>query len=352
MRIVQLVVPLAFVAAAILPASVAARERCGADRLDISPPAVNFRIDNDLLGNGDQDQGYTNGAVITLVSPDLVDYTHDPCLPRLARWLNGWIDRGGRPSPDQKNMVFSVGQSLYTPTDRTRSDVIEDDRPYAAIVMTRFGYNIRRGNTLRTTQLQIGAVGPIAFGEEVQDAVHDAIGEDKFSGWDHQLRNELLLGLVHERMAKHGGRPLGGSGLQWDAIGHWGASVGNAFTHANVGGELRLGWRLPDDFGSTPVRPAGENTAPGGTSRPRRLAGHVFLTSDARWVLRDITLDGNTFVSSHRVHRRRAVAEVGYGVVLTHGRWKFALARYFRSREFETQADPPRFGSFTVSRTL
>ena len=35
-----------------------------------------------------QDQGYSNGVQLTLVSPNLVDYTDDPCLPRLVRWIN------------------------------------------------------------------------------------------------------------------------------------------------------------------------------------------------------------------------------------------------------------------------
>ena len=352
MDIVNRAIFLGLGAVFLAPTAFAARTQCGADRLGASPPAVNFRIDNDLLGSADQDQGYTNGAAITLVSPDLVDYTNDPCLPALARWLNTWIDTHPASPADQKNMVFSIEQSLYTPEDWTRSDVIEDDRPYAAILMTSFGYNIRRGNSLRTTQLSIGATGPLAFGEEVQDAVHDAIVDDKFSGWDNQLRNELLIGIVHERMAKYTGEQLGRTGLQWDVIGHWGGSLGNAFTHANAGAEIRLGWNLPDDFGSTPTRPAGENTAPGGASRPRRFSGHVFLTTDSRWVLRDITLDGNTFRSSHSVDKRSFVGEIGFGMVLSHGKWKFALARYYRSREFEGQAETPVFGSFTISRML
>ena len=78
----------------------------------------------------------------------------------------------------------------------------------------------------------------------------------------------------------------------------------------------------------------------------------MFFTFDARAVARDITLDGNTFRGSHRVDRRALVGDIGYGVALTRGKWKFALARYHRSREFEGQKQRPVFGSFTISRTL
>ena len=81
-------------------------------------------------------------------------------------------------------------------------------------------------------------------------------------------------------------------------------------------------------------------------------SAHLFLTSDVRWVLRDITLDGNTFRRSHRVDRRPLVGEIGYGIGLTRGRWKFALARYHGAREFEGQKERPVFGSFTISRML
>lgn len=54
------------------------------------PPTVNLRIDNDLFGK--QDQGYSNGVQLPLVSPNLVDYTDAPCLPRR---MNRHLDADG-----------------------------------------------------------------------------------------------------------------------------------------------------------------------------------------------------------------------------------------------------------------
>ncbi len=329
----------------------AAWAQCTDSRLQQTPPGVNFRVDNDLFGGEQQDQGYTNGAVLTLVSPNLADYTDDPCLPRLARWVNRYLDRFQPSLSDQQNMVFSLGQGLYTPTDYTRTDLIPDDRPYAAVLVTSFGYNARSDTRLRTTQLQLGVVGPAALGRQVQHAVHKFTDSQDFRGWDNQLRNEPLVGVVHERMRRWGDADANAAGWGWDAISHWGGALGNRTTHANAGMEVRWGWHLPDDFGSTPLRPAGENTAPS-HGRPSGWGWHLFATSDLRWVLRDITLDGNTFRDSHRVDKHPLVGELGYGMALMHGRWKFALARYHRSREFEGQRQSPVFGSFTISRLL
>ena len=331
-----------------------AAERCEGSTLASHPPAVNFRVDNDLFGGEHQDQGYTNGAGLSFVSPNLVDFTDDPCLPRLARWVNRHIERLQPGGYDQQNMVFAIGQALYTPRDPDRSDLILDDRPYAGVLVASFGYNARNDAHLRTTQLQLGVVGPAALGEQVQNAVHKLIESTQFQGWDNQLHNEPVFALVHERMRRWpGDDDFDSEGWGADAVTHWGGSVGTLATHGTAGLEVRLGWRLPDDFGTSPVRPAGENTAP--TRGGVRHAGwtmHVFASAEGKLVLRDITLDGNTFRDSHSVDKRMLVGDLGYGFAVTRGRWKFALARYHRSREFDGQAERPVFGSFTISRSL
>ncbi|KRG44246.1 hypothetical protein ARC78_05495 [Stenotrophomonas pictorum JCM 9942] len=342
---------LALAAFGLSAAGNASATTCTASALLEQPPALNFRVDNDLFGGAQQDQGYTNGALLTLVSPNLRDYTDDPCLPRPARWVNQYLEHLYPGRFEQQNMIFSVGQGLFTPTDHTRSDLIGDDRPYAAVLLATFGFNARHRNHLRTTQLALGMVGPSAQGKQVQDGVHGLLGDEKFRGWGHQLKDEPVFKLLHERLQRW---PAEGEahGWGWDVISHGGGALGNLATYANGGGEIRFGWKLPDDFGSSPLRPAGENTAPTRRSRAEGWSGHLFMTADARWVLRDITLDGNTFRRSHRVDKRPLVGELGYGLAVMRGKWKFALARYHRSREFEGQRQTPVFGSFTVSRTL
>ncbi|MFD0321147.1 lipid A deacylase LpxR family protein [Lysobacter gummosus] len=317
------------------------------------PPTVNLRLDNDLFGG--QDQGYSNGIQLTLVSPNLADYTDDPCIPRLARWVNRHLD-ALQPAQgfEQRNMIATFAQGIFTPTDFSRRDLIEDDRPYAAGLLMGLGYNARTGDYLQTTQLQFGIVGPSALGKQVQNAVHKALGDETFKGWDNQLHDEPVFRIVHERMHRYSAGDAHNGTWGWDAISHYGGSFGNLATYANTGAEVRFGLRLPDDFGSTPLRPAGENTAPTRhyNTGDRPFGAHLFLTSDVRWVLRDITLDGNTFRHSHSVDKRPFVGEVGYGIAVMRGRWKFALARYHRTREFDGQKQTPVFGSFTVSRAL
>lgn len=342
------------VAAVFLHGPVRADDGCAeAGARDGSRPVVNLQVDNDLFAN--QDQGYSSGVLMGLVSPNLKDYTHDHCLPAPARWLNAYLDWLQPRGFDQQNMVVRIGQAMFTPDDREPSELIEDDRPYAGLFFISLGYNAREGSHLRSTTLDLGILGPSSKAEQSQDFIHDLIGAEKFNGWDNQLRDEVVFRLAHERARRFPAEGVFGNpdGFGVDAIRHYGVSLGTLATHANAGGEFRFGWRLPDDFGTSPLRPAGENSAPNVRARYDSIwSVHGFLSVDARVVLRDITLDGNTWKDSHSVDKEPLVAEAAAGIAIRKGRWKFAFTRYFRTREFEGQQDRPSYGSFTVSAAL
>src|SRR3546814_17276949 len=78
------------------------RERGGAK---YDPPIVNLRIDNDLFGAAQQDQGYSHGFGLPLVSPNLVDYPDAPCLPPPPRWLTRPPERHPPAGPQPPNPV-------------------------------------------------------------------------------------------------------------------------------------------------------------------------------------------------------------------------------------------------------
>ena len=331
--------------------AMAASDVCGPDSAyKQAPSTISLRVDNDMFGANGQDQGYTNGVKLSWISPNLASYVDDPCLPGPARAINRyltWLQPSGF---EQQNMVMSLSHGLFTPQDHTRSDLIEDDRPYAAALLASFGFNARTGNELHATHLSLGVVGRAALGKPLQDAVHSITGSDNFKGWDHQLHNEPVFLLAHERMFRFPGSSQRND-WGWDAITHVGAGVGNLATYANVGGEIRYGFRIPDDFGSTPLRLAGENTAPSRTySKNSGWSGHLFASLNGKAVLRDITLDGNTFRSSHSVDKRPFVADIGYGLSISYDEWKLTVARYHRTREFRGQSETPVFGSVTLSR--
>lgn len=308
---------------------------------------LHVRLDNDFLGGLGQDGGYTHGFQVSVTWP--AASARASCGPALVRGLRSVLAVATPASFPDRQTLAGMGQAIFTPTRLRAAELQGNDRPYAAVLLAGIGENARRGQDLAATQLRLGVVGPSALGEQVQNGTHHIFGAARVEGWRHQLRDEPVFQWLHERLRRE--RRQGPGAWSWDAIGHAGVSLGNLFTFANVGGELRAGRSLPDDFGSDPFRPAGEHAGlPSSAGMHAGWGGHVFVSFDARAVARNLTLDGNTWQDSHRVHRRPFVADFGHGLAVTHGPWKLAFARYYRTREFDGQAVRPVIGSLVVSR--
>lgn len=307
-------------------------------------------FENDLFG--DTDQNYTNGVKLTWNSPDLTHYRDDPNLPR---WILPVVDRLPfiNESGLQRNITFSIGQKIFTPEDIASEDLVENGRPYAGWLFAGLGFHNKNPSQLDSIELQIGVVGPAALGEQVQNEVHRLRNLDLARGWDNQLKNELGIAAVYERkwrVFEHGV----GEGLGYDVITHAGASLGNVFTYANAGFEIRAGWNIPADFGTSLIRPGGDTNAPVKANDPRfnsqgGFGLHLFVLADGRAVARDIFLDGNTFLDSHSVDKEYFVLDAAAGISLVRNRFKLSYAQVFRSREFKSQKENHRFGSMSVS---
>lgn len=323
-----------------------------------APWTVNLYFENDLFA--ETDQNYTNGIRASWVSPNVDSYLNDHELPGIVGDLSELLPRFD-PSVQssekpQHNAVISVGQQIYTPQDIERYDIDPADRPYAAWLYAGVAYHSRTRNQMNTAALNLGFVGPWALGEEAQDAIHGIRGFRKFNGWDNQLKNEPGIQLIYEHKDRFSrGRIISGQ-LEYDTIVHYGGSLGNVGTYLNGGIEYRLGWQLPDDFGTSALRSGGDNSAPGindsryqRLSRQKNLGVHAFISMDGRWVLRDIFLDGNTFRDSHSVDKEPLVGEVSVGIAMLYHGWKLSFTKVHRTREFEQQPDAHSYGSITLS---
>ncbi|MEH6579407.1 MAG: lipid A deacylase LpxR family protein [Amphritea sp.] len=334
------------------------------DQSNDNPGTLSFYLENDLFA--ETDQQYTNGVRVSWVSPDISDYLNDEQLPGWVRRYNrfvtaplGLFEEGQPPAESEisRNLVITVGQQMYTPEDIDRVTVDPDDRPYAGWLYLGAGYHLKARQKMDSAIINIGMIGPASQAQEAQDFIHDLRGLETFKGWDNQLSNELGLQLVYERKYRQPVQNIAG-GLQYDIIYHGGASLGNVATYLNGGAEFRIGWHLPDDFGTSALRPGGDNSAPGkkdrrtsgsGYSLDENLGLHGFISLDGRWVLRDIFLDGNTFTDSHSVDKKPLVGDIAIGASMLVQGWKLSYARVFRTKEFDTQSSSHSYGSLSAS---
>ena len=315
-----------------------------------------FTLDNDLFANRDRD--YTSGFKAAWSSPNVRSFADDDCLPPLLQQAGKLFTRVYSPTVEQGNVTMTLGQAMYTPRDKKATELIINDRPYAGWTYLGFGYNTRSPSRLDSYEVNLGVVGPWSHAREAQRFIHRIRGFDQFEGWGNQLGNEFGAQLVFERkyrteFLQH---PDSRSGLGFDVIPHFGFSLGNVATYANAGFEVRAGWGLPDDYGTSPIRPAGDNSAPRVSDSAhqftRVLGAHVFASLDARGVARNIFLDGNTIRDSHSVSKERWVADAAVGVAANFGVYKIAYVRVFRTHEFVGQVSAPRYGAITISGPL
>lgn len=311
--------------------------------------ALDTRLDNDLIGG--QDEGYTAGIWVAFRSPLYGSLDAMRCLPEP---VHAWQHATAALEPDAvdgRQVMFSFGQALWTPGDGQRRDLIVEDRPYAAALVVSLASNARAGDRLHASVLRLGMVGPAVGGRHLQRVIHRITASEQPQGWSNQLRNEPVFQLGHERLRRRT-LAVGEGGWGSDMVTRWGGAVGTLATAASTGVEWRAGKGLRDDFGSVPLRPAGEAAAARDAAPRTGWAGHGFVSLDARWLLRDISLDGNTFRDSHSVDRRPFGLTAGYGFAVERGDWRLVIARYHRTREFDGQQRAPVFGSVTVSVRL
>lgn len=312
------------------------------------PSNLFVRLDNDLFTGTDHE--YTSGVQVGATSATVESFDDAGFAPGV-RWANEklrWLEPKGFAA---NNVTWTIGQRMYTPDDWSLEQPDPRDRPYAGLLFAGLTYNGRDRNSMRSTSLDVGIVGPSALAEQAQDFVHDALGDERFRGWDHQLNDEPVFRVLHERFRRWDIKPARKFA---DVTAHFGGSVGNLATFANAGAELRIGRSLPDNFGTASTLSYGQNSPPAhwGGGAPVRPRIHGFLAVDARVVLHDITLDGNTFRDSASVDRETFAAELALGVAAEWRGWEATLGATYRTKEYETQERESSFGTLAFRRAL
>lgn len=308
--------------------------------------AFSFYWENDVFTGTDRD--YSNGLKLAWSKPyaasaDEEKTFTDKMIARLPL-VN---------APDSRRTTFfAFGQNVYTPEDTKTSELIVDDRPYAGYLYMSVGIHADRNNRRHVWEFETGVVGPMSLAHAAQDFVHDTIDTSRGAGWEHQLDNELTIGVGHETKWRlwqiHRGDAFG-----VEFIPHLGGRFGNVDIYANAGIEFRFGWHLPNNFGTCPIRPGcdvgSESPINGKPRKKEGLGVHFFVALDGRAVLHNIFLDGNTFTESHSVDKEPFVSDFMSGVALQFKSLEVSYAYYQRSREFKAQNSDHAFGAIKIT---
>jgi lipid A 3-O-deacylase len=305
-------------------------------------PVLTVTEENDVIAR--TDRHYSQGFKIS--------YLHrDNSVPE---WLKNCAD--SFPSwgytPEAVKIGTQFGQSIYTPHDLDAPGIVTNDRPYAGWLYTGFIVQ-RRGLTdgnrpvLENFQLDLGIVGCESLAEAAQDWTHD----DPPNGWDNQLETEV--GFAFKYMRAWLFSPQRKGSRCFDFIPHVGFSLGNIDTSFRIGGTVRLGVNLPDDFGVQNVNSLA--TPEGGLSPSRensRWGFYVFGSAEGSAVAYNQFIDGNMFRSSHDVSREPLVGELEGGAVFVMNHLEIGASIVWRTEEFERQDEAHVFGSLFLKVKL
>jgi hypothetical protein len=292
-------------------------------------------LENDLFY--DTDRNYTNGVRASWLSgPD-----------RVPAWASAAARRFPLfPDVGAVRASYAIGQNMYTPEDIEIPNPPLDDRPYAGWLYGSIGLVVETGPRLDQLELTLGVIGPASLAEQTQKFIHEITNSPEPRGWDTQLKNEPGVVLTYRRSWRRFVETTA-LGNTFDITPHAGGALGNVFTNANAGLTLRLGRRLPHDYGPPRIQPS----LPGsGFFMPQgRFGWYVFAGMEGRAVARNIFLDGNTFRDSRSVDKEPLVGDLQFGLVLTWHDVRLSYTHVLRTREFETQDESDNFGAVGLS---
>ncbi len=306
-----------------------------ADEPNLEKGTFGILFENDWFAKADHN--YTNGVELnyTTAPQDTPDW-----LITTAHWLPFFSATG------DVRTRYALGQTIFTPLDKTVTNPSLLDRPYAGFLFGTFGLVGDSGTHLDQLQFTIGVVGPMSIAGETQNWVHGIIGDAKANGWHYQLRNEPGLIVQYQRNIKLI-PPKSLLGLVFDIEPNYGAAVGNVYDFASVGTMARLGFNLPSDYGPMRIDPSlpGSNFfEPNGG-----VSAYIFAGADGRALARNLFLDGNTFETSRSVSKFNFVYDYDLGAAVTFRAIRLSYTYVIRSREYKTQTAMSKFGAVALS---
>jgi hypothetical protein len=291
------------------------------------------------------DHNYTQGLRFTWLAPE---YTRNDA----PAWLHWYAD--GLPAfgyeVDKVRWGVTTGQSIFTPDDISIAALQPDDRPYAATIyaaplIQRRGLTSGGIAVMEEIRVDLGWIGPGALGGEAQNFIHRnwKIGQAK--GWANQIRNEPLgsVSVARTWRVEVGGNRDEGA-VEW--LPYLGMAAGTPRTHAAAGSILRIGVRMPDDFGQPTIRSILPSSGGGHTSG---FGVQLFAGLEGKAIARDSTIEGNLWKESHHLEAVPWGLEGRIGVMLTWSRVDLGFSYNYETREYSDQDHNHDYGSLWLN---
>ena len=302
-----------------------------AETWDFSRADFTFENDADIR----EDSGYTEGAKVSFMM-------HREDLN------NTWFQIPFSSAYKREHFIsFAIAQQMFTPEDLDAIDPVTGDRPYAGWLYLQSALHQSSDKNLDSLRFKIGMVGQHSYMEEVQKFIHWLIGSPDPNGWGNQVGSRVGVQLDYEHKWRY--VPDDIWNVESDIIPFVSGELGNVAVKANVGVMLRLGYNIPNDFGSSPIDEYGENGIPttAKVSYRHKNKWHYYFNFGAGGsvVLYDVFLDAVLLQGEPQVDKNYAKAFGSYGASLGYGSFEVNYIRTHYTKEYKTQNLLTNYGS-------
>ncbi len=302
--------------------------------------ALSVLIENDMLFN--TDRYYTNGVSLAWTRSQ----PPSALVARVIDWLG--YPRAGL----EETHGLELGQIMSTPADTQIAAPQPNDRPWAGLLFFGPTLQLHNDRHLAVFKLFLGFSGPWSLADKTQSEWHRFIGVNTPKGWANQWKTEPEIGLVFERRVRMELLdPAGDWNLEF--IPKAGLHLGTVLVRADAGAQVRYGYRLPRDFGSSLISTSGNLPPPrltGEGARERdRFGVHVFAGVTGSATAHSLFLDGAVFRDSTSVEKRPFTVAVEAGVTITTAAWRVTFTAVDNSRAFENQIANQGYTSLNVT---
>jgi hypothetical protein len=262
-------------------------------------------------------------------------------------------------------------QDIYT------SDNIEDpipaidEHPYSGEMDLIIGLHFRKEDhqlwifdqqSLYSSVVSLGATGKYSFAENAQKEIHRLTGDTIPEAWKYQLASHFAAKMSLSVKKKYSFTIQQDWGLSFQKTVHITGDLGNTLVQGAMGGELRIGFHIPDDFGlyaqgagNIGANIQGEESVI--RSKGDRFGLYLIFLAEARYVCYDYHI-------GEYVTPVRGIGDLGLGAGFATSRMeipfihlklpaiKIELCYIRRTEEFKEQDGPHRFGTFSIVAPL
>lgn len=229
--------------------------------------------------------------------------------------------------------TLEAGQQMYTPENIRAVSAIPDSNPYVGLLYTKFGKEEISLDERKWSNVLLGTVGSNSLADRTQRAFHELIDNQRPNGWEHQVDNEvvfmhqsgfesrdLLVKYKYNKIEQTSGYNLN--------LGTWNTSAEIFLAH-----HFGQGYEL---FSKS----------------EQKWSWRFYNKPYAKFVAKDMTLDGNTFHKSEvTVDRIPFVYGNRFGLILEYSGYALDLGVTTQSKIYKEQDTPIHtWGGFQVTK--